>query len=103
MNQDTFLSKVDDIHERARMVVELTALSVEPDQSKPLFGNQTTVAARLEFLKSTLFPPPPEPEVVPDPLPEPEMLFELIEIEPEPPYVSLGSRIKKIALALLLD
>jgi len=85
------------------MVVELTALSVEPDQSKPLFGNQTTVAARLEFLKATLFPPPPEPEVVPDPLPEPEMLFELIEIEPEPHYVSLGSRIKKIALALLLD
>jgi hypothetical protein len=106
VNQDTFLPKVDDIHEGARMVVELTALSVEPDQSKPLFGNQTTVAARLEFLKATLFPPPPELEVVPDPLPEPETPLEpSVEVAPpvpHTPYENLGRWISKIVLTLLL-
>jgi hypothetical protein len=66
------------------------ALEQEPDpQSKFLFGNKISVAARLEFLKATLYPPPPAPEAVPDPAPELETPLEpSVEIVPPVPFTA---------------
>jgi hypothetical protein len=94
------LSDLTDTHERVKMVVELMALEVEPDKSKRILANSTTVGERLELLKSVLSPPAPEPEPASEISQEPEPSVEIV-LEPSSP--SFGRRIKEIALALLLD
>jgi hypothetical protein len=81
------------------MVVELMTLEVEPDKSKRILANSTAVGERLEFLKSALKSPAPEPEPVPEISLESEPSVE-IALEPSPP--SFGRRIKEIAFGALI-
>lgn len=95
------LSDLSDTHERVKMVVELMALEVEPDKSKRILANSTTVGERLDLLKATLNPAPEVvSEIKPETLPEP-----LVEIPLEPPltrYASFGRWFARIVLTLLL-
>jgi len=102
MNQDLFPQNSADMHERLKMIVEVMTLEAEPDKSKRILANSTTVGERLELLKVALNPPvAPEIKSEPETLPEP-----LVEIPPEPPpltrYTRAGKWFAWIVLTLLL-
>jgi hypothetical protein len=100
------LPDLSDPQEKVKVLVEVAALEQERDQSKFLFGNKISVAARLQLLKATLYPPPPEPEAVPDAAPEPETPLEpSVEVAPPVPFTAcekFGRWLSKTVLTLLL-